>query len=47
MKEFLKMLGASFTAMVVYGIICIMILIGAVSGFASKIKKALEISKAF
>lgn len=35
MKEFLKMLGASFTAMVVYGIICIMILIGAVSGFAS------------
>ena len=29
------MLGASFTAMVVYGIICIMILIGAVSGFAS------------
>lgn len=35
MKEFLKMLGASFTAMVVYGIICIMILIGAISGFAS------------
>lgn len=35
MKEFLKMLGASFTAMVVYGIICIMILTGAISGFAS------------
>jgi protease-4 len=35
MKEFLKMLGASFTAMVVYGIICIIILIGAISGFAS------------
>ena len=35
MKEFLKMLGASFTAMVVYGIICILILTGAISGFAS------------
>ncbi len=35
MKEFLKMLGASFTAMVIYGIVCFIILIGTIFGFAS------------
>ena len=33
MKDFLKMAGASFTAMVIYGALCFFILILCISGF--------------
>ena len=35
MKDFLKMLGASLTAMIIYGLVCFFLLIMVFSGFAS------------